>query len=166
MGGEKDLDVVQNVDLTRYQGRWYEIASIPSRFQPSTGNNSRATYTLQEDQTVHVLNETWVKGKRSYINGSAWKADPSSPDAKLKVKFMVPPFLPVIPVTGDYWVMKLDENYQWALVGVPSRTSLWVWKPSPSLCIRAFRLLEKLKPTFVSRLSFWKRRLYCVLRMC
>nr|ABB02413.1 temperature-induced lipocalin [Syntrichia ruralis] len=126
MGGEKDLNVVQNVDLTRYQGRWYEIASNPTRFQPSRGSNSRATYTLQEDQTVEVLNETWVNNKRSYITGKAWKADPASPDAKLKVRFMVPPFLPVIPVTGDYWVMKLDADYQWALVGVPDRTSLWV----------------------------------------
>lgn len=126
MGGEKDLNVVQNVDLTRYQGRWYEIASIPSRFQPSTGTNSRASYVLREDKTVDVLNETWVHGKRSHIQGKAWKADPTSPDAKLKVRFMVPPFLPVFPVMGDYWVMKLDENYQWALVGVPSRTNLWV----------------------------------------
>lgn len=127
MGGEKDLNVAQNVDLTRYQGRWYEIASMPSRFQPTTGTNSRATYKLRDDQTVEVLNETWLDGKRSYITGTAWKVDPASPDAKLKVRFVVPPFLPIFPVTGDYWVMKLDaENYQWALVGQPSRKFLWV----------------------------------------
>ena len=127
MGGDKDLHVVQNVDLARYAGRWYEIASMPSTFQPKTGTNSRATYTLKEDQTIDVLNETWVDGKRSYISGSAYKADPASPDAKLKVRFVVPPFFPVFPVTGDYWVMKLDDNYQWALVGQPSRKFLWVW---------------------------------------
>lgn len=129
------MGVVQGVDLTRYQGRWYEIASIPTRFQPAKGTNSRATYALKEDQTVDVLNETWVKGKRSYIHGKAWKADPASPDAKLKVRFMVPPFLPVIPATGDYWVMKLDEHYQWALVGVPSRADLWVRGHARSLCL-------------------------------
>jgi len=43
-----------------------------------------------------------VKGKRSYIHGKAWKADPSSADAKFKVRFYVRPFLPLIPVTGDY----------------------------------------------------------------
>lgn len=133
MGGEKDLTVAQNVDLTRYQGRWYEIASMPSRFQPSTGSNSRATYALKEDQTIDVLNETWLDGKRSYIHGTAWKVDPASPDAKLKVRFVVPPFLPIFPVTGDYWVMKLDENYQWALVGQPSRKFLWVLSRTPEL---------------------------------
>ena len=133
MGGENDLSVAQNVDLARYQGRWFEIASMPSRFQPTTGSNSRATYALKEDQTVDVLNETWLDGKRSYIHGTAWKADPASPDAQLKVRFVVPPFFPVFPVTGDYWVMKLDENYQWALVGQPSRKFLWVCPRPPSL---------------------------------
>ncbi|XP_024401756.1 temperature-induced lipocalin-1 [Physcomitrium patens] len=143
MGGEKDLNVVQNVDLKRYQGRWYEIASIPSRFQPSTGTNSRATYALKEDQTIHVLNETWVSGKRSYIEGKAWKADAASPDAKLKVRFLVPPFFPIFPVTGDYWVMKLDENYQWALIGQPSRRYLWVLSRTPELSDEIYnQLLE------------------------
>ncbi|KAG9142201.1 hypothetical protein Leryth_007636 [Lithospermum erythrorhizon] len=37
-------------------GRWYEIASFPSRFQPKDGVNTRATYTLnQENGCVHVL---------------------------------------------------------------------------------------------------------------
>lgn len=126
MGGERELTVVKNVDLERYQGRWYEIASIHSRSQPKSGTNSRATYTLKPDQTIDVLNETWLDGKRSHIQGSAWKADPSSEDAKLKVRFVVPPFLPIFPVTGDYWVMKLDEEYQWVMVGTPSRSSLWV----------------------------------------
>jgi len=141
MGGEKDLNVAQNVDLTRYQGRWYEIASMPSRFQPTTGTNSRATYSLLPDQTVDVLNETWLDGKRSYIHGKAWKADLDSPDAKLKVRFVVPPFLPIFPVTGDYWVMKLDKEYQWALVGQPSRKFLWVLSRTPELSEEIYKEL-------------------------
>ncbi|XP_011622146.1 temperature-induced lipocalin-1 [Amborella trichopoda] len=122
----KKIEVVRGIDLQTYMGRWYEIASFPSRFQPKTGINTRATYTLKEDGTVNVLNETWLDGKRSYIEGSAYKADPKSDEAKLKVKFYVPPFLPVIPVTGDYWVMYLDEDYQYALIGQPSRRYLWI----------------------------------------
>lgn len=121
------METVKNVDLERYAGRWYEIACVQSRFQPKQGTNTRATYTLNPDQTIHVLNETWVDGTRSYIEGKAWKADASSEDAKLKVRFWVPPFLPVFPVTGDYWVLALDfDNYQYALVGQPSRKYLWV----------------------------------------
>lgn len=128
------MEVVKNLDLKRYMGRWYEIASFPSRFQPSDGVDTRATYTLNEDgTTVHVLNETWSGGKRSYIEGSAYKADPNSDEAKLKVKFYVPPFLPIIPVTGDYWVLYIDPDYQVALIGQPSRSYLWILCRKPHL---------------------------------
>ncbi|XXG51905.1 hypothetical protein AAC387_Pa03g0367 [Persea americana] len=126
MSAKKELEVVKGLDLQRYMGRWYEIASFPSRFQPKSGINTRATYTLKEDSTVNVLNETWTDGKRGSIEGTAYKADPSSDEAKLKVKFYVPPFLPIIPVIGDYWVMFIDEDYQYVLVGQPSRKYLWI----------------------------------------
>ncbi|CAN6448118.1 unnamed protein product [Victoria cruziana] len=126
MGGKKEMEVVKGLDVQRYMGRWYEIASFPSRFQPKNGINTRATYALNDDGTIHVLNETWVDGKRSYIEGSAYKADPKSDEAKLKVKFYVPPFLPIIPVVGDYWVLYIDQDYQYALIGQPSRNYLWV----------------------------------------
>ncbi|KAL7237587.1 hypothetical protein ACSBR2_003816 [Camellia fascicularis] len=123
---KKEMEVVKGVDLERYMGRWYEIASFPSRFQPKNGINTRATYTLKEDGTVNVLNETWNDGKRGYIEGTAYKADPNSDEGKLKVKFYVPPFLPIIPVVGDYWVLYLDDDYHHALIGEPSRKYLWI----------------------------------------
>lgn len=127
MATKKEMSVVKDLDLTRYMGRWYEIASIPNFFQPKDGRNTRATYSLNSDGTiVNVLNETWSGGKRDYIEGTAYKADPNSNEAKFKVKFYVPPFLPIIPVVGNYWVLYLEEDYQYVLVGEPSRKNLWV----------------------------------------
>ncbi|KAG0474991.1 hypothetical protein HPP92_014677 [Vanilla planifolia] len=122
----KQMTVVHGLDVQRYMGRWYEIASFPSFFQPRDGVNTRATYTLNADGTVHVLNETWSGGKRDYIEGTAYKADPQSDEAKLKVKFFVPPFLPIIPVVGNYWVLYIDVDYRYALVGEPTRKYLWI----------------------------------------
>lgn len=140
---EDNLRVVTGVDLERYQGRWYEIASIPSRFQPKDGTNTRATYTLKPDGTIKVVNETWSKGKRGSIEGVAWKADANSDEAKLKVRFWVPPFLPVIPVTGNYFVLALDPEYNWSLVGEPTRKYLWVLCREPHLSDDTYdRLLE------------------------
>lgn len=140
------MEVVKKLDVEKYMGRWYEIASFPSRFQPKNGVNTRATYTLNPDGTVHVLNETWCDGKRGYIEGTAYKADPKSDEAKLKVKFYVPPFLPIIPVTGDYWVLHIDENYQYALIGQPSRNYLWVLCRQNSLDDEIYnQLVEKAK---------------------
>ncbi|MFS7951407.1 putative zeaxanthin epoxidase [Helianthus anomalus] len=53
---KKSMEVVKGIDLARYMGRWYEIASFPSRFQPKNGINMRATHTLRDDGTVNVLN--------------------------------------------------------------------------------------------------------------
>ncbi|GAA0166303.1 hypothetical protein Leryth_010332 [Lithospermum erythrorhizon] len=140
----KEMEVVKNLDTERYMGRWYEIASFPSRNQPKDGVNTRATYTLNSDGTVHVLNETWSGGKRGYIQGSAYKADPSSDEAKLKVKFYVPPFLPIIPVTGDYWVLFIDDDYSYALIGQPSKNYLWILSRTPHLDEEIFNeLVEK-----------------------
>eukprot|EP00246_Nothoceros_aenigmaticus_P001959 TRINITY_DN12632_c0_g1_i1.p2 TRINITY_DN12632_c0_g1~~TRINITY_DN12632_c0_g1_i1.p2 ORF type:complete len:194 (+),score=19.90 TRINITY_DN12632_c0_g1_i1:308-889(+) len=143
MGKESELMVVSGVDLEKYQGRWYEIATIPSRFQPKDGTNTRATYTLKADGTVGVLNETWSGGKRNSIQGTAWKADPKSDEAKLKVRFWVPPLLPLIPVTGNYYVLALDPDYKWSLVGEPCRKYLWILCREPHLSDDTYeRLLE------------------------
>lgn len=128
-----EMEVVKNLDMDRYMGRWYEIACFPSRFQPKDGVDTRATYTMASDGdgtsggTVKVLNETWSggNGKRGFIEGTAYKADPNSDEAKLK-EFYVPPFLPIIPIVGDYWVLYVDLEYSCALVGQPSRSYLWV----------------------------------------
>ncbi|KAL3323125.1 hypothetical protein AABB24_040302, partial [Solanum stoloniferum] len=142
----KVMEVVKNLDSKRYMGRWYEIASFPSRFQPKDGVDTRATYTLNSDGTVHVLNETWCNGKRGFIEGTAYKADPNSDEAKLKVRFYVPPFLPIIPVTGDYWVLYIDEDYQYALIGQPSRRYLWILSRRTCLDDEIYnQLVEKAK---------------------
>ncbi|XP_054822159.1 temperature-induced lipocalin-1-like [Prosopis cineraria] len=142
----KEMNVVEGLDLGRYMGRWYEIASFPSRNQPKNGQDTRATYTLNNDGTVHVLNETWSDGKRGYIEGTAFKADPKSDEAKLKVKFYVPPFLPIIPVVGDYWVLYIDDDYQYALIGQPSRRYLWILCRKPHMDEEIYnQLVEKAK---------------------
>ncbi|CAA7398039.1 unnamed protein product [Spirodela intermedia] len=146
MAEKKEMETVKGLDLERYMGRWYEIASFPSRFQPKNGTGTRATYTLNADGTVHVLNETWSGGKRGFIEGSAYKADPNSDEAKLKVKFYVPPFLPIFPVVGDYWVLFIDDDYQYALIGQPSRRYLWILSRRTQLDEEVYnQLVEKAK---------------------
>jgi apolipoprotein D and lipocalin family protein len=84
---------------------------------------------LQHDAVVLppsscCLNETWTDGRRGHIEGVTWRADPASDEAKLKVRFYMSPFIHVFPITGDYWVLHIDADYQYALVGQPSRKYL------------------------------------------
>ncbi|XP_039061975.1 temperature-induced lipocalin-1-like [Hibiscus syriacus] len=130
---QKAMEVVKNLDIKRVSNRGrgrvfsYFGFIVIAAVEGVTRTLLRPSQTLQnEDGTVHVLNETWSDGKRGYIEGTAYKADPRSEEAKLKVKLYVPPFLAIIPVVGDYWVLCIDDDYQYALIGQPSWNYLWI----------------------------------------
>lgn len=112
------LRTVDFVDLDRYLGTWYEIASIPQLFQQGC-KNSTADYSPHEEaNTITVTNTCTRFGQTSSVNGTAEVIDLES-YAKLEVQFFW-------PFKGDYWIIELDPNYQWAVVGEPSRKNLWI----------------------------------------
>ncbi len=116
--------VVPQVDLARYMGTWHEVARLPNRFQRGCGCTT-ATYALRPDGRVSVLNQCGVEGKTKAARGWAKVVDRST-NAKLKVTFFWPFF-------GDYWVLALDPDYRWVLVGTPNRKYLWVLSRTPRL---------------------------------
>jgi apolipoprotein D and lipocalin family protein len=114
------LQTVAKVDLQRYVGTWYEIASYPHRFQQGCVA-SRAVYTLQDDGQIAVRNECrqeTLDGPLKSVEGKARVVDPGS-NARLEVTFFW-------PFWGAYWIIDLDPDYRWAVVGHPSRNYLWI----------------------------------------
>lgn len=122
-------EVVPSVDLARYAGTWYEIASYPNRFQKGCSETS-AVYTPQPDGTIQVLNRCVRAGKADSIKGTARIAD-SVTNAKLKVTFFW-------PFSGDYWIIDLGERYEYAVVSNPDRTYLWVLSRTPRMEAAAY----------------------------
>ena len=121
------LDVVESVDLTQYAGKWYEIASYPTPFQAGC-TGTTAEYTLQDDGTVRVVNTCntgSLDGPVNRIEGTARVPDPAV-SAKLKVSFFA-------PFEADYWIIDLGPNYEYAVVGTPSRLFLWILSRTPTL---------------------------------
>ncbi len=117
---QKVPSVVASVDLNRYKGTWYEIARLPNFFERKLKCIS-ATYTLRNDGKIDVLNKgNYITNpqKSSSAEGIAWIPDKSSP-AKLKVRFFW-------PFSGDYWIMYLDQDYRYVLIGEPSYKYLWI----------------------------------------
>jgi apolipoprotein D and lipocalin family protein len=117
---QPELTTVPYVDLNRYLGRWYEISSIPQSFQKGC-TATRATYTANPDGTIGVLNECnldSIDGKLKQGKGKARVVD-STTNAKLKVTFFW-------PFSGDYWIVDLGPNYEYAAVGAPNRDYLWI----------------------------------------
>jgi apolipoprotein D and lipocalin family protein len=111
------LEVVPHVDLEKYLGKWYEIAHLPAKFQEGC-DETTATYALSEDASISVLNECKKNAKVKKAKGKAKVVDKST-GAKLKVTFFWPFY-------GDYWIIKLGENYDYAVVGTPDFKYLWI----------------------------------------
>jgi len=121
------LEVVQSIDLQRFLGKWYEIGGIPTPEQ-ATCTGTTATYTSKSATEVDVLNRCFEKsltGREISAKGRAYIPNPAEP-TKLKVEFFW-------PFAGDYQIMALDADYQYALIGTPSRRYLWVLSRSPEL---------------------------------
>lgn len=139
------LELVDALDLERYQGRWYEIARLPNRFQDDCDSDVTAHYELRADGRVAVTNRCRrADGRRSEAEGVARRADPDGPAAALEVRF-APRWLSILPfVWGDYRVLALGEDYQYAMVGSESREYLWILARDPQLPEdRVERLIDK-----------------------
>lgn len=134
------LNTVKYVELSRYVGKWYEIASFYQRFQKDCVA-STANYTLREDGDIDVLNECRIKsfdGKIKQAKGKA-KVEDKTSNAKLKVSFFW-------PFWGKYWIIDLGENYEYAVVGHPNRKYLWILSRTPKMEETTFNaILERLK---------------------
>jgi lipocalin len=112
--------VVGTVDLQKYSGTWFEIARLPNTFEKNL-KCITATYTLRDDGKITVLNAGHKiddPAKKSSAIGLAWIPDKKEP-AKLKVRFFW-------PFSGNYWIIDLDKDYRYALVGDPSYKYLWI----------------------------------------
>ena len=122
---DRPLETVASVDLDRYLGRWFEIASYPAWFQKGC-TATTADYSLREDGLIKVVNSCrkgTLDGKPKQSTGRAKVIDTAT-NAKLKVSFFR-------PFWGDYWIIDLDPDYQWAVVGVPNRKYLWILSRTP-----------------------------------
>jgi len=121
------LQVVPPVDLARYAGKWYEIARLPNRFQRHCSSDITAFYTLRSDGKITVVNECRTSdGRVKSAKGTARRASDKEPNSKLKVTFFW-------PFWGNYWIIDLDADYRWAVVGEPDRKYLWVLSREPRL---------------------------------
>lgn len=137
---DKSPTAVGKVELDKYAGKWFEIASFPMRFQKGC-QCTTAEYTLMPKGHVKVFNKCRkdsTAGKQSSITGKAFVVEGSN-NTKLKVRFFW-------PFKGDYWIVKLDSNYQWAVVSAPKKDYLWILSRTHSMDETLYnRLIKELE---------------------
>ena len=123
------VKTVPFVDLNKYAGKWYEIARIPNNYQNNCVSNATATYILREDGDIDVINRCKEEdGEIDEAEGIAQISDTVS-NAKLKVSFVS--ILGFHFFWGDYWIIGLGENYEFAVVGHPTRKYGWILSRTP-----------------------------------
>ena len=137
---KKSLQVVSNLDLRKFEGVWYEIAHNP--WFPE--NNCFATiahYKLLKGEEIEVTNicrKHGFEGEISKITGKAWLLD-SNIKAKWEVQF-------IWPFTLDYWVIELEKNYTYAVIGEPDKENFWVLNRQPIMDKNILnQIIEKFK---------------------
>ena len=128
-----NVQTVPKVELDKYLGTWHEIARKPLYFQKKCDYNVSANYSLNENGNIKVDNQCFNKdGKLQQSIGEA-SVQNAPANSKLKVSFL-PKLLNWLPVgRGDYWILKVDENYQVALVGTPNHKYLWLLSRTQTL---------------------------------
>lgn len=144
------LNTVAHVDLARYAGTWYEIARLPTPDERACDGQPQATYTLgaaagsQTEPVLEVVNRCLgADGHERVVHGEA-RAVPGGHGAKLQVSFL-PACLRWLPIGwADYWVLYLDRDYSLALVGEPSRRSLWVLAREPQIPLETLQALAEM----------------------
>jgi apolipoprotein D and lipocalin family protein len=125
------LNTVARVDLERYTGRWYEIAKIPHPFQRQCVSDTTAQYARNADGTIAVVNRCRkADGTFDEARAIARVTDTTS-NAKLEVSFFS--LLGWRPVWGDYWILALGTDYDYAIVGEGTRRYGWILSRTPTL---------------------------------
>ncbi len=122
---EQPVVSVPSVDLARYSGKWFEIASFPMFFQRKCIADTTAEYTPAPEGAIQVRNRCRTDSGFDEAVGKATVVEGFN-NSRLKVSFFW-------PFKADYWVVGLDPEYRWAVVGNPNRKYLWVLSRSPQL---------------------------------
>lgn len=135
------LQTIPTVDVTRYMGRWYEIAKFPNRFQTQCVSDTAAEYRPLGDGRVEVRNRCGLQdGTIEDIVGAARQIG-GGDSPKFQVRF-APAWLSFLPaVWGDYWIIDLDRDYTLAAVSEPKREFLWILSRTPTVDAEAYRAL-------------------------
>jgi apolipoprotein D and lipocalin family protein len=143
-GSVQAADAVQAIpklDVSRYLGRWYEIAKFPNQFQKKCVSDTSAEYSLLANGQISVLNQCRLADGALQIAEGLARQIGGPQSAKLEVRF-APAWLSFLPfVWGNYWVIDLDERYELAAVSEPNREYLWILSRTPVVDEASYKAL-------------------------
>ena len=120
-----DNSTVKKLDISRFMGKWYEIARYEHVFERGM-TNVTAEYSIESDGKIRVVNKGTKNGKSKEITGKVKQPDPMEYPGRLKVSFF-------LWFYSDYYVLELDNDYRYAIIGSSSEKYLWILSRTPEL---------------------------------
>ena len=120
-----NTSTVKKLDIPRFMGKWYEIARYEHTFEKGM-THVTAEYSLKPDGKIRVVNKGIKNGKAKEIVGKAKQPDPVEYPGRLKVSFF-------LWFYSDYYVLEMDNDYQYAIIGSSSDKYLWILSRTPEL---------------------------------
>lgn len=130
-----NVSTVKELDLKQYLGTWYEIARFDHKFERGL-EGVTATYSIRDDSKIKVLNQGYENSLEGKLSVAEGKAKLTDEPGKLKVSFFWIFY-------ADYYILELEENYQWALIGSKSDKYLWILSRTPKLEDKVKNLILK-----------------------
>jgi apolipoprotein D and lipocalin family protein len=122
----RPLGTVAHLDLNRYVGKWYEIARYPNRYEKKCAGEVTAEYSIEPSGNIGVTNSCMMSDGKPEVSRGWAKIEDRNSNAKFAVTFFWPFY-------WKYWVIDLDPNYEYAVVGEPSREYLWILSRNPKM---------------------------------
>lgn len=119
-----------NVDLKEVSGKWYEIYRLPNHFEHTQCND---LVTEESLSTELQITNSCIDNTHT---GVAY-AKNTPIDSKYKVSFLRPFY-------AEFWILDIDSNYSWAIVGDPKGKYLWILSRTPQMS-------EQLKNTLLQK---------------
>jgi lipocalin len=116
---------ITSLDVKRYMGKWYEIVRFNHSFEKGM-THVMTEYSLEENGKIRVTNQGIKNGKPKSIVGKGKQPDPKEYPGRLKVSFF-------LWFYADYYILELDEDYQYALIGSSSDNYLWILSRTPKM---------------------------------
>jgi len=133
----EDLKPVKNVDIQRFMGKWYVIAIIPNWIEKNP-YNSIEEYSLNEKGYIDVkytFNQDGFDGKKRILKQKAFIKN-----SETKSEWQIQPFW---PLRFPYYIIDLDENYSYTVIGYPNRKLLWIMSREKTISNENFKLIDQ-----------------------
>ena len=125
--GMAPIRTADHVDLERFMGDWYVIASIPT-FLERDAWNAVESYRLLDDgriATTFSFNAGGPRGERKTYHPTGFVRDRAS-NAVWGMRF-------IWPVKADFRIVYVDADYRHTIIGRNKRDYVWIMARAPQI---------------------------------